>query len=313
MAELEAGRGRATRSAVKAAAFIALAVLTAGGGAWLLTRWVNARAAMGRVATNPAVVAALDLPIGTVIRAENLSVVEWPAASRPASAAADPATLVGRVVATHLFKGEPVLGEKLAGGKGRGLAALLPDGMRAVAVRVDDVVGVAGFVHPGDFVDVIVTMRPTETSGALPTAKTILQNIKVLAVGKEVDTKERAHDKVLTATVATLMVDSGDAERLALGAAKGQLLLALRSGVDNNIVETDGIAPPALLAAATPTPTPAPAPAPPREPARPRARVAHKTPPPAAAPPAAQGEQHVVEIMRGDLFERRDFDKVGKR
>ncbi len=313
--EQEAGRGRASRAALKAALFIALAVLTAGGGAWLLTRWVNARAAAGHVATSPVVVAALDLPIGTELRAENLGVVDWPAASRPASAAADPAPLVGRVVSVHLFKGEPVLGEKLAGAQGHGLAALLPDGMRAVAVRVDDVVGVAGFVHPGDFVDVIVTMRPNEIGSAPPTAKTILQNIKVLAVGKEIDTKERAREKVLPATVATLMVDSDDAERLALAASKGQLLLALRSSVDTEIVETPGIAPLALLAAAAPAAAPVAAPEPRREPTRPRARVrvAHKPPPPPPAAPVAKGEEHVVEIMRGDLFERRDFDKGAGR
>jgi len=310
--EQELGRGRAARSALKAAVLITLAVVTAGGGAWLLTRWVNARAAAGHVATEPVVVAALDLPIGTELRAENLGVVQWPSAGRPASVVADPAALVGRVVITHIFKGEPVLAEKLAGAQGHGLAALLTAGMRAVSVRVDDVVGVAGFIHPGDFVDVIVTIKPNEAGTAPPVAKTILQNIKVLAVGKEVDVKEKGRDKVLPATVATLMVDSSDAERLALAASKGQLLLALRSGIDTAIVETTGMAPPALLAAAIPEPAPA-APEQKKEPERPkaRARVTHK-PAPATAPTVAS-EQHVVEIMRGDLFERRDFDKGSKR
>lgn len=312
--EQEVGRGRAVRSALKAVVFIGLAVLTAAGGAWLLTRWVAARTAAGHVATEPVVVAALDLPIGTQLRAENLAVVQWPSAGRPASVAADPTALVGRVVIAHVFKGEPVLAEKLAGAQGHGLAALLTSGMRAVSVRVDDVVGVAGFIHPGDFVDVIVTIKPNEAGNAPPVAKTILQNIKVLAVGKEIDAREKGRDKVLPATVATLMVDSNDAERLALAASKGQLLLALRSGIDSEIVETKGMAPPALLAVASPEPAPA-APEPKKEPERPKARVrtAHKAPPAPAATPVAAAEPHVVEIMRGDLFERRDFDKGGKR
>jgi pilus assembly protein CpaB len=302
--------GTPGRSALRAVAFIGLAVLTAIGTALLLTRWVNARTATAHVPTARVVIAAADLPVGAELKPEDLAVIEWPLASRPPSAQEDPTALVKRVVATHLFKGEVVLPEKLAApGSGSGLAALLVEGMRAVAVRVDDVVGVAGFVHPGDFVDVIVTMQE---NGA-PTSKTILQNIKVLAVGKQTDPRQHEREKV-SATVATLMVDSGDAERLALGASKGQLLLALRGAADSAVVQTAGVAPHALLGApaAPRTEPPAPAPEPPKE----RARVARKAaPPPAphAAPPPPASDPHVVEILRGDRFERRDFDKKGAR
>ena len=100
------------------------------------------------------------------------------------------------------------------------MSALLPPGMRAAAVRVDDVVGVAGFIHPGDTVDVIATMR--HESGNSTSAKVILQRIKVLAVGKELDQRSKSQDKVVQATVATLMVDAEESERLALAAAQGR-------------------------------------------------------------------------------------------
>ncbi len=310
-------RGRAersaNRSALKAALFIALAVVTAAFGAWLLTKWVNARTAGAHVPTAPVVVAAVDLPVGTQLRAENLQVVEWPDAARPVSGASDPGALVGRVVATRLFKGEPVLAEKLAGSQaGGGLAALLPQGMRAVAVRVDDVVGVAGFIHPSDYVDVIVTLKPSDTGGALPVSKTILQNVKVLAVGKEVDTREKKGERVMPATVATLMVDNGDAERLALAASKGQLLLALRSSLDTQFVQTSGVVPSTLVAHAERPPPPPQQPEMRAEPAR-RAkahvRVAQKPP----EQIVKVEDSHVVEILRGDLFEKRDFAKGTKR
>ncbi|HSB20129.1 MAG TPA: Flp pilus assembly protein CpaB, partial [Anaeromyxobacteraceae bacterium] len=282
-----------SRWAIRAAMFLSLALVAAGLAALVLTRWVNARMAAARVPTAQVVVAAVDLPVGTRVAREHLATIEWPLASRPDSAAADPAACEGKVVATRIFKGEPVLAEKLVSGKsGNGLAALLPEGARAVSVRVDDVVGVAGFIHPGDFVDVIVTMRPSESAGSF-TSKIILQSIKVLAVGKEVDAAARG-DKVLPATVATLQVDSLEAEKLALAASKGQLLLALRSAADGVLVETRGVAPPALLASSEPA-SPEPA----------RARPARARPPPAKAIPR---DKQMVEIMRGDLFERRGFE-----
>src|SRR6266496_4022941 len=291
-----------SRSAIRAAVYLGLAGVAAGAAALLVTSWVNARTAMARVPTAKVVVAAIDLPVGTRVAKEHLEAVDWPLASRPSSALAEPSAAVGQIVAARIFKGEPVLPEKLVSGNaGSGLAALLPDGARAVSVRVDDVVGVAGFIHPGDFVDVIVTMRPTEGSGSNFTSKIILQNIKVLAVGKEVDGQPRGGDKVIAATVATLQVDSAEAEKLALAAAKGQLLLALRSGADDETLATHGVAPPALLAGSD-TESQAAKPEPPHH-GRARPHVTVKQ---AEAP---RPEKQVVEIMRGDLFERRGFEK----
>ncbi|HET9553277.1 MAG TPA: Flp pilus assembly protein CpaB [Anaeromyxobacteraceae bacterium] len=174
---------------------------------------------------------------------------------------------------------------------------MLAPGMRAVAVRVDDVVGVAGFVHPGDSVDVIATIR-LDGGNAVTSSKVILQNIKVLAVGKELDQRAKGPDKVVQATVATLQVDAPQSERLALASVQGKLLLSLRSSADVEVVPTSGMTASALLAL----------PAPQAAPARPApTRVAQ------AAPPAAPKAEPSVEILRGELFERRSFDGGGKR
>jgi pilus assembly protein CpaB len=219
---------------------------------------------------------------------------------------------VGRVAITPILKGEPILEAKLASSEaGNGLAALLPEGMRAVAVRVDDVVGVAGFLHPSDNVDVIVTMKPRDDGNSPTVSKIILQNIRVLAVGKEVTHGERNLDKSIPATVATLMVDSEQSERLALASTKGKILLSLRSRLDLADVDSDGITPPVLLAGA-PVATPvasAPKPSRPARASRPRRSAQPRV---VTAAPSA-GEKQVVEVIRGDLFEKRDFQKEGDR
>jgi pilus assembly protein CpaB len=299
------------RSGLRAVLFLAFAVVAALGTAVVLTRYLEARTAAVRVPTAKVVVAALDLPLAAAIRAESLKVVDWPTASLPERTTSDPTKLVGRVAVTEILKGEPVLESKLASSDaGNGLAALLPAGMRAVAVRVDDVVGVAGFLHPGDHVDVIVTMRPVEGGNAPTVSKIILQSIRVLAVGKEVNQASKS-DKPITATVATLMVDGEQSERLALASTKGQILLALRSRIDLEEIATRGVIPPELLAGvhvAIPLSVPAKATAPAtlaraRTPAR-RA--------PVVEPPRAQ-ESQTVEVIRGDLFEKRDFQKESRQ
>jgi pilus assembly protein CpaB len=217
-------------------------------------------------------------------------------------------------VTSGILKGEPVLAGRLAvPGTAAGLAAVLPPGMRAVAVRVDDVVGVAGFLHPGDTVDVIVTMKPSDSSGQPPVSKIVLQDVRVLAVGKEVERADRNFDKAMPATVATLMVNSEESEKLALSATKGQILLSLRSPADDASPQTKGITPPVLLAGGREPERPSPPPAaPPSKPApAPRRHV--RSGPALEVKPAVAVEKQSVEILRGDVFERRDFDKEAHR
>jgi pilus assembly protein CpaB len=289
---------KARRTGLRAAVFLAIALVAAVGSAVLLTRYMDARTAAVRVPTETVMVAAIDLPVGAEIRAEHLRAVAWPTASRPEGSFSAGKDLEGKVVRVRVYKGEPVLQTKLTGSEsGGGLSALLPAGMRAMAVKVNEVVGVAGFVQPGDSVDVIVTLRP-ELGQSVTASKVILQNIKVLAVGKELDHGGKGSEKVVPATVATLMVDAEQSERLALAATQGKILLTLRGGADEGLVATKGVNSSSLLSAAE---AHAPEPRPPE-----RRRVARREPP----PPPQSGE--VVEILRGDLFERRDFNKGGK-
>ena len=324
MATAIAGQARLKRAAerggrragIRAALFLVLAVIAAGATAVFFTRYLDARTAAVRVPTTKVVVAASDIPLAMPLREEALAVVDWPTASRPDGASSDPRQLAGRVALTTLLKGEPILEPRLASSTaGSGLAALLPAGMRALAVRVDDVVGVAGFVHPGDRVDVIVTMKPSDASGVPPVSKIILQGIRVLAVGKDVADLSSGRDKALPATVATLMVDCPQSEKLALAATKGSILLALRSRMDVEVVSTPGIAPPVLLTGiALEAPGPARPPPPAPAPAKPQLRASHRSAqvprPPAAEPAPVQHD--VVEILRGDLYEKRDFKGTGK-
>src|SRR6185503_6702467 len=137
------------------------------------------------------------------IKIEDLKVIEWPAEHVPAGAVSDPKDLVGRVLISRVLAMQPLLPGMLAAkNAGSGLAALIPSNMRAIAVRVDDVVGVAGFIRADDRVDVLVTLRPTY-QGSQSTTKAFLQNIKVLAVGQEVDNGDKSRLHATPATVAT--------------------------------------------------------------------------------------------------------------
>jgi pilus assembly protein CpaB len=298
------------KSRIRALVFLVAAVVVALGTALLLTRYIETRIAAARVATEKVVVAAADISIATTLHGELLSTVDWPIASRPEGALRDRKDAEGRIVNVSLVKGEPILRSKLASGDaGRSaLANLLPAGMRAMAVRVDDVVGVAGFVHPGDHVDVIVTMIADAAGRTTPTSKMILQNIKVMTVGRELEYRPRDPQKALPATVATLMVDSEQAERLALAASKGQIRLALRSSLDSDVVATAGVGPRQLLNAPVEEPKSSVARESPPAPPKTKKTVAVRKP---ATPPPPPSK--VVEILRGDLFEKRDFQKESSK
>jgi pilus assembly protein CpaB len=282
------------RSGLRVVVFMGVSVVAAVASALLLTRYMERRTAQARVPTRPVAVAAADLPVGTQLRAENLTVIEWPEASVPEGTFATGKELEGRVVAVRLYPREPVLAPKLAGAGNAGLSALLPPGMRAAAVRVDDVVGVAGFIKPGDTVDVIATIRAEGTAQAVTSSKVILQDVKVLAVGRELDAKSRT-DKAVQATVATLLVNPAQSERLALAAVQGKILLTLRSDADTDVVATGGVTAVGLLNGKEPEPAPS-------RPAPHRAPVVAR----AVAPEKPPGE--VIEILRGDVFEKRKFE-----
>ena len=293
------------RSASRALAFGAVALVAGVSVAAMLKSYVD-RHRSGGPAMSAVVVATMDLPLATTLRPEHLMVTEWPAASRPEGTFTDPKELVGRVLISKLWKREVVLPAKLAAREaGSGLAALIPENMRAAAVRVDDVVGVAGFIHPEDRVDVIVTMRPEQ--GGETSSKVIMQNIRVLAVGKEIEVEDQSRNKAMPVTVATLLVTTEQSEMLALASAQGKLLLTLRRWADENEVPTNGIGPTALLNGnAHPR---APEPVHPKAAERPAGRGASvRGASVQTAMAAPKSGNDVVEILRGDRFESRKFD-----
>jgi len=318
-----ASSGTTRRSGARAMLFWGVAAIAGLGAALLIARYLDQRTVTVSAPTVKIVVAAVDLPMATRIKADQLKLAEWPLSALPPGSIRDPKEVVDRVLVSHVVTGEPVRPAQLAAkDAGNGLAALIPKQQRAMAVRVDDVVGVAGFVHPDDHVDVIVTLRPALPANSEPTSKIILQNVKVLAVGKEIEVADQARRQASPATVATLLVTPQQAERLALASNEGRLILTLRSWVDEASVETDGSNPSTLLAEAGARMASTTAPTPEAEPdvdesaaagkkkrrmgPLQRARLLN-----AAAAPGVKKEKEVVEILRGDRFEERKFDQKG--
>jgi pilus assembly protein CpaB len=296
------------RSASRAVTFTVIALVAGVSVATILKGYVDRHLSSGPPMTG-VVVVTMDLPQATTLMAEHLTVTPWPTGARPEGTFTDPKELVGRVLLSKVVKNEAVLTSKLASREaGSGLASLIPENMRAAAVRVDDVVGVAGFIHPDDHVDVIVTMHPEH--GGETTSRVILQNVRVLAVGKELQTDDQKRNEATPVTVATLMVSTEESEMLALASAQGRLLLTLRPWSDRTQVATLGVGPTQLLA---PPGTPG-APAPRRESGHSRgddrqaARGAAPPPPTVAAASPQPATPETVEILRGDRFEQRKFE-----
>ena len=201
------------------------------------------------IPTTPVVVAASDLDIGAELRREDLRIIEWPANALPADVIHDPKDAVGRGLIMPVIQNEPILPMKLASKEaGAGLPPAIPPGLRAVSVRVNEVIGVAGYVLPGTHVDVVVTVSPTEKHNDM-TSKVILTNVLVLAAGTKID-RMTDKDKPMPVTVVTLLVAPEEAERLTLASSEGKIQLALRNPLDRDTPVTRGIKPASLLGAA---------------------------------------------------------------
>lgn len=235
------------------------------------------------VPTRPVVVAEVDLALGTELEAADLRVVEWPDSSVPSGAYDDASQLAGRGLIRSVVRHEPILRGKLApAGAGAGLPTIIPPGKRAVSVRVNEVIGVAGYVLPGTHVDVLATASPTNRPEHT-TTKLVLANVEVLTAGTRLE-QDVERDEPIQVTVVTLLVTPEQSERLALGSTEGKIQLALRNPLDHSQPDTPGVRPDRLLAGSAPAPR--------------RARTA--TPAPPAPPPPAP----TVEIIRGDTREQ---------
>lgn len=211
---------------------IALSLALGAGAVGIALHWVLERT---DVASTKVVVAARDLPFGTLLREGMLETIDWPAANALKEPVADPKLIYQRVTNTQILRGEPVLPSKLAAhGEKGGLSALLHEGTRAVTVKINEIVGVAGFALPGNYVDVMV--NATEKSGRV-VSKIVLERILVLALAQDASTSET---KPRLVNAVTLEVTPQQAEQIDLARSVGSLSLVLRSQVDTGRVNTQG-------------------------------------------------------------------------
>lgn len=214
------------------------------------------------VGSVPVVVAAKAVPMGTRLTRDHLKVAAWPARTPVPGAFADPALLVDRGAIVPIGEHEPITAGKVAGPEaGAGLPPIIPEGMRAISVRVNEVVGVAGFVLPGTRVDVLVAVNDDgddSNKKKEPMARTVVSNVQVLTAGTRYDQEESKDGKPQRSTVVTLAIQPADGERIALAATEGQISLVLRNPTDVTPTETPGIKLAALMRGGPVAPAPRP-------------------------------------------------------
>ena len=238
----------------------------------------RAKAELGLV-----VVAAMDIPAGESLIQEKIQAIPWPKAGMPQGTVDNPTQVLGRLTVRDFVAGEPIFESKLAPKDVTTgvMTFLIPEGQRAITVAVDQVSGVSGFILPDSHVDIIVTTTPP---GAPKRSRTILQNMRVLAVGQIITQQE---GKPVTVPTVTLAVTPDEAERIAMASTEGRLQLALRKFGDQEEVRTRGVTvwrmltPPGL--------------------SQPKIKVAKKPSPtskPVAKPAPPPAPVHKIEIIR---------------
>lgn len=234
--------------------------------------------------TKKVVVAAKELPAGIVLKAEDLTVADWPVSVPLNGSFTKPDEAVGRSTLYPIGDKEPVLDRSLAvAGSGFGITAKIPPGMRATSVRSNEIVGVAGFLFPGSHVDVLATLRPAGSDS--PVTQTILQDVEVLTAGQRIQPDPEG--KPQTVNVVTLLLNPVDSEKLLLASTQATIQFVLRSGADKEKPEIKSVSMDELIAGFKKPPAPAPAAA------RRVSREAPKAPP---KPP----DFYTVEVIHGD-------------
>ena len=239
---------------------LVLALVIAFACAFLVYRVVVKSVQAEKPAASTHVIAAVsDIKLGTVLAAKDLTTIEI-VGTLPKGVILKPENAVGRGVVADLYMGEPIMENRLAAvGSGGGLAATIPQGMRAAAVRVDDVVGVAGFATPGMRVDVLISGLPPATPSnqaqiqAMGTlTETLLQNIEVLSAGQDI--QKDAEGKPHPVQVVNLLVTPDQAETLSLAGAQTKIQLVLRNPLDTKVAPVAGTAMDKLFADQAPAP-----------------------------------------------------------
>lgn len=229
------------------------------------------------------VIAANDVPVGAKVEERDVKVVRFPAADLPPNCFHLKSSVVGRGAILPIARGEFFLPNKLAGeNAGAGMPSLIPSGMRAMSVRVNEVIGVAGFVVPGTRVDVLLTGNPTGASDQR--TATVLENVAVIATGQKLE-KNTAGEPQLTPVI-TLLVSPDDAQKLTLATAQGKIQLALRNPLDTKQQELASVSTGSLYRGVPTTPA---------APSTPRPKAAKHT----VVLPSTQPPAYSVEVYKG--------------
>jgi len=270
-----------------------IGILALGVGAlvsYMVYTTLRRTVATVKQANTQVVVAALDLQVGAKLEDKDLQEIRLPGANLPQGYFQNKADVLGRGVVMPIAKGEFILPSKLAAeNAGAGLPSLIPPGMRAVSVRVNEVVAVAGFVIPGTRVDVLLTGNPRGTDEPLTT--TVLENVEVLAAGQKLQRSSQGEPQ--SVPVITLLVSPEDAQKLTMASSEGHIQLALRNPLDTSEENLAVLRDSSLYRMGGPAPDPRPA----------RTRVRR-----AAAPkPAPQPSMYVVEVIKGDKRDTAKF------
>jgi pilus assembly protein CpaB len=239
------------------------------------------------------VVAKQDVPVGTLLEAQHVRLAGWPQDTNVDGSFAKIEDVLGRGAVAQIVTNEPITERKLAPKEaGGGLPPTIPAGMRAMSVKVNDVIGVAGFTVPGTRVDVVVTIRDRDNS----MSRAVLNNIQVLAAGTKFDQDQAKNGQPIKTAVVTLLVTPPDAEKLALAQNEGQIVLALRNPLDTESVQTQGARMSGLLGA--------PAPPPVIKASGPTRKAVTPPPPPPAPKPytvdAIRGAKRSEEIIKSE-------------
>jgi len=209
-----------------------IAALLAGGITFLFYKRLSANSQQKRSAQ--IVVATADLPQGSTLSAKDVTLVDWYSDALPSGAFTKTDGVVGRPLLYPVSAREPILQKSLGvEGAGIGLSGKIPEGMRAVAVRSNEIVGVAGFLYPGSHVDLLMTYTPPGAN--MPVTQTVLQNVEVLTAGQTIEPDPQG--KPQTVNVVTLLLTPENTQKLQLASSQGNIQFVLRSGVDQKSVE----------------------------------------------------------------------------
>jgi pilus assembly protein CpaB len=213
----------------------------------------NAPVRTVQMPTTPVVVAARAMPIGTLLTRDELRVIAWPASNPVPGGFANLDAVAGRGLVVTVAENEPITELKLAPREaGAGLPPTITQGMRAISIKVNEIIGVAGFVLPGAHVDVIVTVTGQTEGGAI--ARCVVSDVLVMAAGTRYDLEQSKEGKPIPTTVVTVAVTPEDAERIALAYSAGGIVLALRNPLDKVPTKTPGIRLAALVGPPAPPP-----------------------------------------------------------